>query len=63
LPGNYCLLTRRGQPAAEIVAAAAEIEADLIVMGGYHHTFLPEWLLGSTLDEVLRNTSLPLLVA
>jgi nucleotide-binding universal stress UspA family protein len=62
-PGNYCLLTRRGQPAAEIVAAAAEIEADLIVMGGYHHTFLPEWLLGSTLDEVLRNTSLPLLVA
>jgi nucleotide-binding universal stress UspA family protein len=60
---NYRWLTRPGQPAAEIVAAATEIEAGLIVMGGYHHPFLLEWLVGSTLDEVLAHTSLPLLVA
>lgn len=59
---NYHLLTRKGQPAAEIVAAAGEAEADLIAMGGYHHTFLREWLVGSTLDKVLHNTLLPLLV-
>jgi nucleotide-binding universal stress UspA family protein len=61
--GHYEFLTRIGQPAAEIVAVAAENQVDLIVMGRYHHIALLEWLAGSTVDKVLRNTGLPVLVA
>jgi nucleotide-binding universal stress UspA family protein len=60
---HYEFLTRVGQPAPEIVAAAAENRVDLIVMGRYHHIALLEWLAGSTVDQVLRNTGLPVLVA
>lgn len=60
---NYHFLSREGQPAEEIVAAAMENDVDLIVMGRYHHTALLEWLVGSTLDRVLRHTGLPVLVA
>ncbi len=60
---NYRFLSREGQPAEEIVAAAAENDVDLIVMGRYRHTALLEWLVGSTLDRVLRHTPLPVLVA
>ena len=60
---NYRFLSREGQPAGEIVAAAAENDVDLIVMGRYRHSSLLEWLAGSTLDRVLRHTSLPVLIA
>jgi nucleotide-binding universal stress UspA family protein len=60
--GNYRFLIRKGAAAEEIVKAAAEYEADLIVVGGYRHEGLAEWLTGSTLDQILRNTPLPLLV-
>jgi nucleotide-binding universal stress UspA family protein len=56
-------LHRQGQPAGEIVAAAEETQADLIVMGRYRHTALLEWLSGSTVDRVLRGTELPVLMA
>lgn len=59
---EYRFLNRKGQPATEIATAAVENEVDLIVMGVYRHTFLMEWLVDSTLDRVLRNTSLPLLI-
>jgi nucleotide-binding universal stress UspA family protein len=59
---NYRFLTGDGQPAAAIVQVAAENEADLIVIGGYRHTTLVEWLVGSNVDQVLRNTQLPVLV-
>jgi nucleotide-binding universal stress UspA family protein len=60
---DYRLITDEGNPAPAIVAAADENDVDLIVMGGYHHTKLFGWLVGSTLDRVLRDTSLPVLVA
>jgi nucleotide-binding universal stress UspA family protein len=60
---NPRLLSRHGQPAAEIVAAAVESEADLIVMGRYRHTLLLDWLSDSTMDGVLRETELPALFA
>jgi nucleotide-binding universal stress UspA family protein len=56
-------LHRLGQPAREIVAVAEENQADLIVMGRYRHTALLEWLMGSTVDRVLRGTELPVLMA
>jgi nucleotide-binding universal stress UspA family protein len=62
LSGCQCL-QRLGQPASEIVAAAEETEADLIVMGHYRHAALLEWLMGSTVDRVLRGTELPVLMA
>jgi nucleotide-binding universal stress UspA family protein len=62
LAGCQCL-HRLGQPASEIVAAADETQADLIVMGRYRHTVLLEWLLGSTVDRVLRGTQVPVLMA
>jgi nucleotide-binding universal stress UspA family protein len=60
---NYRFLSREGQPAEEIVAAAAENNIDLIIMGRYRHAALIEWLVGSTLDRVLRHTPLPVLIA
>ena len=62
LTGCQCL-HRLGQPADEIVAAAGETQADLIVLGRYRHTTLLEWLMGSTVDRVLRGTQLPVLMA
>lgn len=60
---NYRFICRRGDAAAEIVTAAAAENADLIIMGGHQHSGLLEWFTGSTLDEVLRSTSLPVFVA
>jgi nucleotide-binding universal stress UspA family protein len=62
LAGCQCL-HRLGQPASEIVAVAEETQADLIVMGRYRHTAALEWLMGSTVDRVLRGTQLPVLMA
>jgi nucleotide-binding universal stress UspA family protein len=62
LAGCQCQ-SRVGQPADEILAAAEETQADLIVMGRYHHTALLEWLTGSIVDRVLRGTQLPVLMA
>ena len=61
--GDYRFLTAKGQPFSEIAAAAAANEVDLIVLGRYRHGALVEWLVGSTVDRLLRETSLPLLIA
>lgn len=60
--GNCHFLSRKGRPAPEIAAAAKEVQADLLIMGGYRHKALLEWLVGSTVDEVLRKTVLTCLV-
>jgi nucleotide-binding universal stress UspA family protein len=62
LAGCKCL-QRLGQPAREIVAVSEENLVDLIIMGRYRHTALLEWLIGSTVDRVLRGTQLPVLMA
>ena len=38
-------------------------EADLIVMGGYGHSRLREWLLGGVTYELLHDAPVPLLIA
>ena len=60
---DYQLIERQGQPAQEIIAAATETQADLLIKGGYRHNALLEWLTGSTLDQVLRGSPLTTLVA
>lgn len=52
-----------GQRAADIiVAAAAELEADLIVTGSHGNTGLMHVLLGSTAERVIREASCDVLV-
>jgi nucleotide-binding universal stress UspA family protein len=61
-PGSCRCLRRTGQPGIEIAAAADENEVDLVVMGRYRHQVPIEWLVGSTVDQVLRDTQLPVLI-
>jgi nucleotide-binding universal stress UspA family protein len=37
--------------------------ADLLLIGGYHHPELLEWLSGCRIDQILRKTQLPVLIA
>ena len=60
---TYRLLTGQGQPSTEMAAIAAANDVDLIVLGRYRHSALVEWLVGSTVDRLLRATSLPVLIA
>jgi nucleotide-binding universal stress UspA family protein len=53
------LEVRIGQPAEEIVAAAAESKADLILLSTHGHTGLDRLLIGSVADRVARLASCP----
>lgn len=52
---------REGTPWREIVAAATEGRADLIVVGTHGRRGLPHWILGSVAEGVLRASSAPVL--
>jgi nucleotide-binding universal stress UspA family protein len=56
-------LTGQGRPSDEIAAGAAANDVDLIILGRYRHSAVVEWLVGSTVDRLLRATSLPVLIA
>lgn len=46
-----------------IISQAAEMNADLIVMGGYGHARLREIILGGVTRDLLKQTTVPLLLA
>jgi nucleotide-binding universal stress UspA family protein len=48
---------------ATLIAEARRLKADLIVMGGYGHSRLREWLLGGATYELLHKAPGPLLIA
>lgn len=48
---------------ARLLAAAAEANAGLLVMGGYGHNRLREWIFGGVTDMVLRRATVPVLMA
>ena len=54
---------RTGAAAEEILAAALELEADLIVMGTHGRKALSHALLGSVAEKVVRSARVPVLVA
>lgn len=58
----YRFLTGHGRPSAEVAAIAAANDVDLIVLGRYRHVAIVEWLAGSTVDRLLRATSLPMFI-
>jgi len=55
-------LLRIGQPWKEIIHAADELGATLIVMGSHGKHSLEEILLGSTAERVTRHANCPVLV-
>lgn len=55
-------LVRTGHPAAEIIRAAGETGADLIVMSTHGRTGLARLLAGSVTEEVIRRSGRPVLV-
>lgn len=56
---DYRLVNKKGEPAEEIIKACHEYQTDLIVTDGHVYTPFVEWLVGSTLDKVLRNSNIP----
>ena len=54
---------RGGGIGATLIAEAQERSADLIVMGGYGHSRLREWLLGGVTYQLMHQAPIPLIVA
>jgi nucleotide-binding universal stress UspA family protein len=52
-----------GSVAATLIAESKRLKPDLIVMGGYGHSKLREWLLGGASYEMLHNAPVPLVIA
>jgi manganese transport protein len=51
-----------GNPPNEILRAAEARDCDLIAMTSHGHKLLGDFFLGSTIDKVRHNTSVPILV-
>ncbi|HVN63099.1 MAG TPA: universal stress protein [Candidatus Binataceae bacterium] len=55
------IVVREGDPAAEIIHAAKEFKADLIVMATHGRTGVDHMLLGSVAERVVREARRPVL--
>jgi nucleotide-binding universal stress UspA family protein len=53
---------RRGKPFVQIIQAAREENADLIVIGTHGHTDIQHFLIGSTAERVVRKAHCPVMV-
>jgi nucleotide-binding universal stress UspA family protein len=62
---NLTVITRiqYGDPAAEIVAYANQMQADLVVLGYGHRGILSRWFQGSVSAKLLDHLPCSLLVA
>jgi nucleotide-binding universal stress UspA family protein len=58
---NVVVDVRSGQPAREIVAAARDLEVDVIVMGTHGRTGLSHAFMGSVAERVVRLAPCPVL--
>ena len=47
----------------ELLSRAADLSADLIVMGGYGHSRLKEWVLGGATRTILESMTTPVLMS
>lgn len=59
---HYRSVVRAGKPYREIVKAARELDADLIVLSTHGRTGLDRFYLGSTAERVVRHAACPVLV-
>jgi nucleotide-binding universal stress UspA family protein len=55
-------IEKTGSAADNIMQVAAEEESNLLLMGGYGFSPMVEAVLGSTVDQVLRSTLVPVLI-
>jgi nucleotide-binding universal stress UspA family protein len=53
----------RSKPARKVVKMITQKQSDLIIMGGYHHPEIMEWLAGSPNDQILKKSPLPAVIA
>jgi len=53
----------KGDVASTILSHAADVGADFIVMGGYGHSRLREFILGGVTRDILRSMTVPALMA
>lgn len=56
------LLLEEGNPADEILRAAASVNADLIVLGSHGRRGVEMWILGSHAERVVRSSTCPVLI-
>ena len=54
---------RAGNPVREIAQFAADVSADIIVVGSHKGPHLKSWLLGSTAERLVASSPVPVLVA
>ncbi len=54
-------MVREGDPAEEIVAAAQEVEADVIVMGSHSNRSIWDVVLGSVTEHVIKHAPCPVI--
>ncbi|MBC8279230.1 MAG: universal stress protein, partial [Chloroflexi bacterium] len=59
LGASVSVVIREGPPGLEIVDAAEDSVVDMIVMSSHGRTGLSEWAFGSTADQVLRLSTVP----
>ncbi len=50
------------EPVSAILKTAEEVQADLIVMGGYSRSFVQRFFKGSTVEKLLKVSNFPILV-
>jgi nucleotide-binding universal stress UspA family protein len=69
LLGRHCIAARRlvrppsRGTSATILATAAEVGADLLVMGAYEHSKFSEDFLGGVTQDILTGAGLPVLMS
>ncbi len=56
------LILEAGRPADVIARQARATNAQMVVLGGKHHSALDRWISGSTAHNVVRTTTVPVLV-
>ena len=61
IQANY--FEKKGKIAESILAASEEHGCDLILMGGYGSSPVKEVILGSSIDQVLRESIYPILIS
>lgn len=55
-------ITQRGSVAKKVIKIAADNQCDFIMMGGYGNNPVLEVVLGSAVDQVLREAEIPILI-